>query len=116
VSDAKVLHEWENNRFCYRVLGGSVPRVERGGAEAGVRVFAGVVVCNNAETVNELARLAARVRALEAAVRWVAHTVPRPDRKLDPVYQEAKFRMHVWLADHPIVREVIEKREREEEK
>lgn len=61
----KVLHEWANSRFCYRAVSGSVPRVERGGVSNTTRVFAGMTVCNDAATVNELARLASRVAELE---------------------------------------------------
>lgn len=64
----KVLHEWGNGRFCYRALGGSVPRIERGGVSNTTRVFAGLTVCNDAATVNELARLAAENAKLQACV------------------------------------------------
>lgn len=70
MSEARVVHEWKAGRFCYRAITGKAPGVERGGGGGTLlKSWAGVYVCTDSATVNELARLAAENKRLRD---WVS--------------------------------------------
>lgn len=63
-------YEWTDGKFCYETIGGGRQSgIQRGGVGAGVRVFAGVFVCNDAAVVRELLRLVNREQRLVELLR-----------------------------------------------
>lgn len=78
-SDGRVeRHEWVDGRFAYRATEhAGFSRVERGGAGKGVRVFAGVFVCDDAATVREILNLATQLRERDERIAELEQNIGR---------------------------------------